>query len=178
MSCLCILEIKPLLVASFADISSQCIGCLFVLWFPLLCKSFYVWLGPICLFLVLLLLPWEMDLRKILLLCMSGSVLPMFPSRSFMVLCLIFRSLNRFEFIFLRIGRLWGLQAGGQEGAVLWELSGLRFYNQRKSGEREKTTVFLILEWTSSFHRQLLLHVGWFPCPYIVKPSKKIVTYT
>ena len=31
MSCLCILEIKHLLVASFANIFSQSIGCLFVL---------------------------------------------------------------------------------------------------------------------------------------------------
>ena len=41
-SCLYILEIKPLSVASFANIFSHSIGCLFVvvgfLWFPLLCK--------------------------------------------------------------------------------------------------------------------------------------------
>ena len=36
-----ILEIKPLLVASFANIFSQSVGVyLFCLWFPLLCKSF------------------------------------------------------------------------------------------------------------------------------------------
>ena len=35
----------------------------FHLWFPLLCKSFEVWLGP-TLFLLLFLLPWETDLRK------------------------------------------------------------------------------------------------------------------
>ena len=40
MSCLCILEIKPLSVISFANIFSQSVGCLsFCLWFPLLCKS-------------------------------------------------------------------------------------------------------------------------------------------
>ena len=33
---------------------------------------------------------------------------------------------------------------GGWEGAKPWELSGLKFYNQRKSGEGEKTTLFLI----------------------------------
>jgi len=32
------------------------------------------------------------------------------------------------------------------EGAVHRELSGLQFYTQRKSGEREKGTSFLILE--------------------------------
>ena len=31
MSCLCILEINPLLVASFANIFSQSVGCLFIL---------------------------------------------------------------------------------------------------------------------------------------------------
>ena len=36
MSCLCILEIKPLSVASFANIFSHFIGCLLIfLWFPL-----------------------------------------------------------------------------------------------------------------------------------------------
>ena len=39
MSCLYILEINPLSVASFANIFSYSEGCLFVL-FPLLCKSF------------------------------------------------------------------------------------------------------------------------------------------
>ena len=40
MSCLCIWEIKPLSVTSFADIFSQSVCCLFVyLWFPLLRKS-------------------------------------------------------------------------------------------------------------------------------------------
>ena len=36
----------------------------FRLWFPLLCKSSSVWLGPIDLFLFLFLLLWETDLRK------------------------------------------------------------------------------------------------------------------
>ena len=41
MKCLYILEIKPLLVASFTNIFSQSVGCLlFCLWFPLLYKSF------------------------------------------------------------------------------------------------------------------------------------------
>ena len=42
-----ILEIKPLLIALFANNFSQSIGCLsFYLWFLLLYKSLYVWLGP------------------------------------------------------------------------------------------------------------------------------------
>ena len=41
MSCLCILEINPLSVASFANIFCHSQGCLFVLFmFSLLCKSF------------------------------------------------------------------------------------------------------------------------------------------
>ena len=57
MSCLCILETKPLSVASLVNIYSHSIGCLFILlWFPLLCKILYVWLGPICLFLFFILL--------------------------------------------------------------------------------------------------------------------------
>ena len=46
---------------------------------------------------------------------------------------------------FIRIWCLWSLQAGGGEGASLWELSGLQFYNQRKSGEGGKTSFFFIL---------------------------------
>ena len=47
---------------------------------------------------------------------------------------------------FIRIGCLWGLQVGERGGAMPWELSGLQLYDQRKSGEREETTFFLILE--------------------------------
>ena len=43
MSCLHVLVINPLSVASFADVFSHSVGCLLVvLWFPLLCKSFRV----------------------------------------------------------------------------------------------------------------------------------------
>ena len=57
-----ILEIKSLSVALFSDIFSQSVGCLFV--FGLLWKSLRVCLGPICLFLLLFLSPWENDQRK------------------------------------------------------------------------------------------------------------------
>ena len=41
MSCLCILEINPLLVTSFENVFSHSVGYLFVLFdFPLLCKKF------------------------------------------------------------------------------------------------------------------------------------------
>jgi len=43
ISCLCILEIKPLSVASFENIFSHYVSCLlFSFWFPLLCKSLSV----------------------------------------------------------------------------------------------------------------------------------------
>ena len=58
----------------------------------LLCKSLQVRLGPVCLFLLSFLLPWEIDLRR--------HWHSLFP-RSFMVPCLMFKSLSHFEFIFV-----------------------------------------------------------------------------
>ena len=56
-------------------------------WFPLLCKSFQVWLGPICLLLFLFILPWET--KKILHWFIYKNVFPMFSFRNFMVSCII-----------------------------------------------------------------------------------------
>jgi len=39
-SCLYILQMNPLLVASFANIFSRSVSCLFCWWLPLLCKNF------------------------------------------------------------------------------------------------------------------------------------------
>ena len=70
MSCLYILEIKPLSVALFATIFSHSEGCLCILFIYLFImvsfavKILWVWLGPICLFFFLFLLPLETDLRK------------------------------------------------------------------------------------------------------------------
>ena len=65
MSHFYILGFKPLFVTSFTSIFSQSICCLFTLpMVSLLCKSLYVWLGFICLFLLVYLLPWETDLRE------------------------------------------------------------------------------------------------------------------
>ena len=98
MSCLYILEINPLSVASFANIfpilrvafsSSIC--------FHLLCKSFQVSLDPICFY-------FHCSRRWVkmnLLWFMSKSVLPMHPSKNFIVSGLTFRSLINFEFIFV-----------------------------------------------------------------------------
>ena len=55
-----------------------------------------VWLGSIGLFLFLL--PWKTDLRKH---CYNfGECLTMFSSGSFMVSCLIFKSLSHFTFVY------------------------------------------------------------------------------
>ena len=43
----------------------------------------------------------ETDPKKILVRFMSDNVLPMLSSRSFMVSCLVFKSLSHFEFIFV-----------------------------------------------------------------------------
>ena len=60
-----ILDINPLLVTSFASIFSLSVDCPFILLkVSLLCKSFEVELGPICLFLLLFILPCRNYLRK------------------------------------------------------------------------------------------------------------------
>ena len=65
MSCLYILEIKPLLVALFANILSFSVGCLLVLFMVFFAVQKHVSLIRSHLFIfVLFLLPWEADLRK------------------------------------------------------------------------------------------------------------------
>ena len=65
MSCLCILEIKPFEVASFAAIFSHLIGCLSILsMVSFAVQKLVSLMRSHCLFLVLFLLPWETDLRK------------------------------------------------------------------------------------------------------------------
>ena len=65
MSHFYILGFKPLFVTSFATIFSESIGCLFTLsMVSLLYKNLQVWLGSVCLFLLVYLLPWETVLRK------------------------------------------------------------------------------------------------------------------
>ena len=61
----CILDINPHFVSLFAIIFSNSVGCLFILYMISFAgKSFYIWLGLICLFLLWFLLPWETDPRK------------------------------------------------------------------------------------------------------------------
>ena len=62
MSCLSILEIKPLLVASFANILSQSVGCLFVILMASFAMRKLISLIRSHLFLLLFLVLWETDL--------------------------------------------------------------------------------------------------------------------
>ena len=99
MSCLYILEINSLLVVSFAIIFSHSEGCLFTLLVvssavQKLFRSHLFTFGFISLTL-------GGGSQRILLCCVSLSVLPMFSSKSFVVCGLIFRYLIHFEFIFV-----------------------------------------------------------------------------
>ena len=107
MSWLYILEIKPLSVAPFANIFSQSIGCLFILFvvsfavqnlISLIMSHLFIF--P---FISIALEDWS---EKTLVQFMSENVLPMFFSRSFVVLYLILKSLCHFEDFFVCI--VWG----------------------------------------------------------------------
>ena len=63
-SCLYILEIKPLSIASFETIFSYSVNCLFVFMVSFAVEKLVNLIGPIGLFLLLFLLLWETDLRK------------------------------------------------------------------------------------------------------------------
>ena len=103
MSCLYITEIKPFLAALFAWFSpSLQVELLFMVSFAMQ-KHLKVWIGSICLFLFLFLLPWETDLRK----HCYGLCLRMFCLCSLLVIVwcyhitFIFMSLNHFKLIFV-----------------------------------------------------------------------------
>ena len=86
MSCLYILEINPLSVVSFAIIFSHCEGCLFTL----LIVSFVLQKLLSLIRSHLFIFAFISNILgggswRILLRCMSESVLPMFSSRSFIV---------------------------------------------------------------------------------------------
>ena len=107
MSCLYILEIKPLLVVSFANIFFQAVGCLFILFMvSFAVQKLISLIRSISLFSFLFLLPWECSLRKTLIQFMLENVLPMYSFRSFMMSCLTFKSLSHFEFIFVYDNRV------------------------------------------------------------------------
>ena len=98
MSCLYIVEVKPLSVTLFANIFSQSFV-LFMLSFPMqkllsLIRS-HVFIFT---FISFALGDWP---KKTLVRFMSENVLPVFSSRSFMVCWIIFKSLSHFGFIFV-----------------------------------------------------------------------------
>ena len=102
MSYLYILKIKPFSVTSFANIFYQSEGCLFVLFMVSLAVQKIISLIRSHLFtfafISVALGNWP---KKILVWFMSENVSPLFSFRSFMVSCLIFKSLSHFEFIFV-----------------------------------------------------------------------------
>ena len=101
MSCLYILENKPLSVYSFANIFSHSEGCLFILFMVSFAVQKLLSFTRLHLFIfVFISITLEGGSKKILLWFMSKSVLPMFSSKSFIVSSLTFRSRIHFEFIF------------------------------------------------------------------------------
>ena len=102
MSCLYILEIKPLSVTLLANISSHSVGCLFVLFMVSFTVQKLLSLIRSHLFIfVFIFITLGERSKKILLRFMSKSVLLIFSSKSFIGCGLTFRSLIHFEFIFV-----------------------------------------------------------------------------
>ena len=102
MSCLYILEIKPLSVTLLANISSHSVGCLFVLFMVSFTvqKLLSLIRSHLFIFAFIFITLGERS-KKILLRFMSKSVLLIFSSKSFIGCGLTFRSLIHFEFIFV-----------------------------------------------------------------------------
>ena len=111
MSCLYILEITPLLLASFANIFAHLLGCFFILFMVSFAVQKLISLIRFHLlifaFISFVLGNWP---KKTWVQFLSENVLPMFFSvrtyvlpmfSSFTVSCLILTSLSHFEFIFL-----------------------------------------------------------------------------
>ena len=119
MCCLYILEIKPLLVDSFADIFSYSIGSLFILFIVSsavlklvsLIRSYLFIFAFICIDLG----EWP---NKILVWFISENVLSMLTSRSYMMSCLIFKSLAVLS-LFLHIVQGYVLTS-----LIIWSLGG------------------------------------------------------
>ena len=76
-------------------------------WFPLLCKTFFVWCSPIYLFLLFFPLPGEIYLIKYGYEQCPRFCCLCFSSMIFMVSCLTFKSLIHFEFILVCGVRRW-----------------------------------------------------------------------
>ena len=100
LSSLYILEIKLLSVASLANIFSHSVGCLFVVFtvsFAVQKPVSLVRFHLLTFYLISIALgDWP---KETLVQFMSEDILPIFSSRSFMVSCLILKSLSHFELI-------------------------------------------------------------------------------
>ena len=105
ISCCMLWKLSPCWLYNFQIFSPNYrLSLHFVYGFPLLCKILWFWLGPICYIFAFISFALENDVRKY---CynMSKNILLIFPSRSFMVSCLIFKALGHFEFIFVYVVR-------------------------------------------------------------------------
>ena len=104
MSCLYILEIKPLLVASFENIFSHSVGCLFVSFMVSFAVQKLVNLIRSHLFVFIFIsIALEDGPKKTLVQFMSENVLPMLSASSFMVSCLMFKSLSHLSLFLCRV---------------------------------------------------------------------------
>ena len=94
------LETKPFSFAAFGSILSHSVGCLHFCFIVFIAAWKLVSLirSHVFTFCFLYLLPCKTDLRKHLC-SLCQNVLPMFSSRSFIVSCLMLKSLSHFEFI-------------------------------------------------------------------------------
>ena len=91
----CISEIYLLSATWFANIFFQSVGCLFILLMISFAVQKHLCLIRSQLFILLLfLLLWETDLKKISIWFMSEDVLPVFSFRSFPGSCLIFKIIS------------------------------------------------------------------------------------
>ena len=107
MSWFYILEINPLSVFSFANIFSHSVGCLFILFmvsFVVQKLVSLIWSHLfIFVFISIALGYWP---KKTWVWFMLENVWPMISSRSFMVSCIMFKSLSHFEFIYVHAERM------------------------------------------------------------------------
>ena len=79
----------------------------FCWWFSLPYENFLVWCSSICLFFYFVSLAWGDICNKIVLWTISEILLPVFSSRIFMAMVLIFQSLILFKFTFVCGIRRW-----------------------------------------------------------------------
>ena len=107
MNCLCILEFKPSSVASFENIFSHSIGCLFgFLMVSFAVQKLVSLIRSQQFIFVFIYIALGDRPKKTFEQLMSENVLPVSSSRSLMVSCLTFKSFSHFEFIFVRGARV------------------------------------------------------------------------